>query len=102
MHFLSFHANMHRMSDTIFLAGELGKALEQRRIAAGLTIQALARRAGKSRAVVYRLERGEESSVSSLLAVAAALGVSFKLETAGLPTLRETAGFFDEEDDDAS
>lgn len=90
------------MRDTILLQSELGRALERRRLEAGHSIQSLARAAGKSRAVIYRLERGEASEVSSLLAVAAALGLALKLEKAELPTLGETAGFFDEEDDDGT
>lgn len=65
-----------------------------------MSIKGLADRAGKSRAVVYRLERGEESSVSSLMAVMAALGLNVRLTRATLPTLEETAGFFTDDDDD--
>lgn len=89
------------MRDTFSTPLALGQALAAQRRQAGLSIKAVAERAGKSRAVVYRLERGEESSVSSLLAVLGALKLAVRLEGAELPTLAETAGFFDEEDDDA-
>lgn len=90
------------MSDSILLPTDLGRQLRAHREAQGLTISALAQRAGKSRPVLYRLENGEESSLSSFLAVAAALGLTLQLARAALPTLGDTAGFFtDDEDDDA-
>lgn len=59
----------------------------------------LAARAGKVREVVYRLEAGEESTVSSLLAVLGALGLAMRLERSGLPTAEEVARRFQEDDD---
>lgn len=88
------------MHSTIRLPHELGRELTSRRNEAGLTIKELARRAGKSRAVIYRLERGEESSLTSLLAVTAALGLSLRLDAAELPTLEETRDFFSDDEDD--
>lgn len=90
---------MHRMNYTIRLPQELGRELESHRTTAGLTIKELARRAGKSRAVIYRLERGEDTSLTSLLAVTAALGLSLRLDTAELPTLEDTRGFFSEDEE---
>jgi len=101
MHFYVNAGKMHRMSSSIVLQADLGKLLSQRRIEAGHSIQSLAKAAGKSRAVIYRLERGEPSEVSSLLAVVAALGLSLTFQKAELPTLAETAGFFDEDGDAA-
>jgi HTH-type transcriptional regulator / antitoxin HipB len=82
------------MRDTVFLPAELGQQLRRVRESHGLTVKSLAEKAGKSRPVIYRLENGEESSLSSFLAVAAALGLTIQLVRASLPTLEETAGFF--------
>lgn len=61
----------------------------------------LAERAGKVREVVYRLEAGEDTTVSSLMAVLGALGLAMRLEPAGLPSAKDIARRF-QEDDDAS
>lgn len=59
----------------------------------------LAARAGKVREVVYRLEAGEDVTVSSLMAVLGALGLVLRVEPAGLPTAAEVARRFAEDDD---
>ena len=59
----------------------------------------LANRAGKVREVVYRLESGGDSTVSSLMAVLGALGLAIRLERVGLPTAKEVARRFQEDDD---
>lgn len=87
------------MTDTIRLADELGRQLRERRVALGMGKAELAARAGKVREVVYRLEAGEESTVSSLLAVLGALGLAMRLERSGLPTAEEVARRFQEDDD---
>ena len=61
----------------------------------------LAEKAGKVREVIYRLEAGEESTVSSLLAVMGALGLVMRMDRAGLPTGNEVAARFMEDDDAA-
>ena len=60
----------------------------------------LAQRAGKVREVVYRLEAGEDTTVSSLMAVLAALGLVMRLENAGLPSAEEVARRFQLDDED--
>lgn len=87
------------MTDTIRLADELGRQLREHRVALGMGKAELAARAGKVREVVYRLEAGEESTVSSLLAVLGALGLAMRLERSGLPTAEEVARRFQEDDD---
>ncbi len=62
----------------------------------------LADKAGKVREVVYRLETGEDATVSSLLAVMGALGLVLRIEQAGLPSAGEVATRFLDEDGDAS
>lgn len=88
------------MADTIRLPDELGKLLKAQREAAGLSKKELAQRAGKVREVIYRLEDGEDTTVSSLLAVLAALGLGLRIEKAGLPTMQEVAARFSADEDD--
>lgn len=92
------------MTDSIRFPNELGSRLRERRLALGLSKKDLARRAGKVREVIYRLERGEDVTLSSLMAVLEALGLVMRLEQAGLPTMQEVAARFrlDEDDEDAS
>lgn len=92
---------MQAMTDTIRLPDELGRQLRARREALGLSKSALAEKAGKVREVVYRLEAGQDTTISSLLAVLGALGLVLRIETAGLPSASEVAARFLEEDDDA-
>lgn len=89
------------MTGIIRLPDDLGHLLRARREELGLSKSALADKAGKVREVVYRLEAGEEATVSSLLAVAAALGLSLRLERAGLPSASEVSARFEDDDDAA-
>jgi HTH-type transcriptional regulator/antitoxin HipB len=91
---------MQAMAYTIRLQDELGQELKRRREAARLSKSELAQRAGKVREVIYRLEAGEDVTVSSLLAVLAALGLALRIDEAGLPTMEEVAARFSEEEDD--
>lgn len=93
---------MQAMTDNIRLPDELGQQLQTHRKALGLSKSALAEKAGKGREVIYRLEAGEDSTVSSLLAVMGALGLVMRMERAGLPSASEVAARFMEEDDDAA
>lgn len=92
------------MTDTIRLQDELGRLIKERRESLRLNKKQLAERAGKVREVVYRLESGEDVTVSSLLAILSALGLGLRIERAGLPTSAEVAARFarDEDDDEAS
>ncbi len=90
------------MTDIIRLPDELGLCLRHRREALGLSKSALAEKAGKVREVVYRLEAGEDTTVSSLLAVLAAMGLAIRLERVGLPTAEEVAARFMDDDDDVA
>lgn len=90
------------MTDMVRLPDELGNRLRARREALGMSKSELASKAGKVREVVYRLEAGEDTTVSSLLAVLGALGMGLRLERAGLPSAQEVARRFadDGEGDD--
>lgn len=92
---------MQAMTDNIRLPDELGQQLQAHRKARGLSKSALAERAGKVREVIYRLEAGEDTTVSSLMAVMGALGLVMRMERAGLPTASEVAARFMEDDDAA-
>ena len=89
------------MTDNIRLPDELGRQLRSHRESLGMGKSELAEKAGKVREVVYRLEAGEDTTVSSLMAVLAALGLVMRLERVGLPSAKEVARRF-QEDDDAS
>lgn len=92
---------MQAMTGNIRLPAELGELLQQRREALGLSKKAVAERAGRVREVVYRLEGGEEASVSSLFDVLRALNMAMRLEPVGLPTMEEVAAAFNKDDDAA-
>jgi HTH-type transcriptional regulator/antitoxin HipB len=89
------------MTDNIRLPSDLGQQLRARREALGIGKSELAAKAGKVREVVYRLESGEDTTVTSLLAVLSALGLTMRLVPAGLPSAAEVARRFQEEDSDA-
>lgn len=93
---------MQAMTDIIRLQDELGAQLRQQREALGLSKSQLADKAGKVREVIYRLEAGQDTTVSSLLAVLGALGMALRLERTGLPSASDVARRFqlDDEDDD--
>ena len=93
---------MQAMADNIRLPDELGQQLRTRREALGLSKSALAERAGKVREVIYRLESGKDTTVSSMFAVMGALGLVMRLEKGGLPTASEVAALFLDDDDEAS
>lgn len=87
------------MADKVRLPDELGRRLREQREALGMSKSELAQKAGKVREVIYRLEAGEDSTVSSLLAVLGALGLALRLERAGLPSASEVAARFQDDDD---
>jgi len=87
------------MNDKICLPDELGHRLREQREALGLSKSALAQKCGKVREVVYRLEAGQDTTVSSLMAVLGALGLAMRLESVGLPSANEVARRFQEDDD---
>ena len=91
---------MQVMTDKIRLPDELGMQLRERRKVLGMSKSELAQRAGKVREVIYRLEAGEDVTVSSLIAVLSALKLAICLEPAGLPTAAEVARRFAEDDDE--
>ena len=77
---------MSGMSDIQTLA-DLGQSVRAARLAAGLTTVDVAQVSGRSRDVLHRLESGRDVSVSSLLAILAAIGQQIELAAAARPTL---------------
>lgn len=87
------------MTDILRLPDELGRALSEHRKALGISKSALAEKSGKVREVVYRLEAGEDTTVSSLMAVLGAMGLALQLVRVGLPTAEEVSRRFQDDDD---
>jgi HTH-type transcriptional regulator/antitoxin HipB len=85
---------MSSMKDTIRLPSELGQAIKEARLAANLSIAEVAKKAGRVRDVIYRVEAGEDTSVTSLFAVLSALQLHLRLEKEGMPTLAQVQSRF--------
>jgi HTH-type transcriptional regulator / antitoxin HipB len=79
---------MSGMSDIQTLA-ELGQAVRAARLAAGLTTVEVARESGRSRDVLHRLENGQDVSVSSLMAILAAMQRHIELASLTRPSLSD-------------
>jgi ribosome-binding protein aMBF1 (putative translation factor) len=80
------------------LAGQVRARREQ----LGLTKKGLAERAGKVREVIYRIEDGQDVTVSSLVDVLRVLGLKLALVPAGIPSMEDVAEAFSRDDDDAA
>ncbi|MBB4844204.1 transcriptional regulator with XRE-family HTH domain [Paucibacter oligotrophus] len=96
---------MSFMKDVIRLPSDLGRALMLERKARKMKATDIALRAGRARDVLYRLEQGEDVTLSSLMAILGAMGLTIRLERAGMPTLEEVQrrfGSVDEDGDDAA
>ena len=98
LHKQDLAVSLQAMTDTIRLPDELGQQLREQRKAQGMSKSALAARAGKVREVVYRLEAGEDVTVSSLMAVLGALRLAIRIERVGLPTAEEVARRFQDDE----
>jgi HTH-type transcriptional regulator/antitoxin HipB len=96
---------MSFMKDVIRLPSDLGRAVRLERKASKMKAIDVALRAGRARDVLYRLEQGDDVTVSSLLAILGAMGLTIRLERVGMPTLEEVQqrfGSLDEDDDAAA
>ncbi|MCW7541918.1 helix-turn-helix domain-containing protein [Aquabacterium sp. A7-Y] len=87
------------MSDTIRLLHDAGSAVRKLRKVKRVPASRLADISGKSRDTLHRLERGEDVSLSTFLAVLSALGCGIDIKELGRPTLEEMSRRFAEEDD---
>ena len=93
------------MKDKIRIPHDLGRAVMEIRKTSGLKATDIARNYGRSRNVLNRLERGEDVTVASLMDILRVMGLTLRLERAGLPSLAEMTARFsnlDDEDGDAS
>ena len=94
---------MFTIMDKIRLPIDLGKAIAQYREDNKLSAVAISSKAGRSRTVLHKLERGEDVTVASLFDILRAMGLCLGLQKAGMPTLDEMQRrFADEGDDDAA
>lgn len=84
------------MSVTLRTPADLGRALRELRESRKLTTVELARRSGRSRDLIYRLESGRDISSSALFDILRALDSSIEIRRAGLPTLDEMKERFQE------
>lgn len=73
------------MTDTLRWPDELGRQLRPQQEALGLSPSKTAVKSGKVCEVIYRLEAGEDTTVSSWLAVLGGWGLAMRLESVGLP-----------------
>lgn len=89
------------MSDTINLLSDLGRQVRALRRASGLTTTEIASASGRSRDVLNRLERGQDVSVSSLLAILAAIGHGVVVQPKGRPTLEQMRARFSQDELDS-
>ena len=88
------------MADSIRLLSDLGPAVKRARVGRRLSPMEKAKRSGRSRATLYRLEGGEDVSVSVLLDILRSTGHALAIVPAGMPTLEEIQERFGQEDDD--
>ncbi len=93
---------MWRMKDKIRLPIELGEAIKAERKASRLKATDVASRSGRARNVLYRLERGEDVTVGSLLDILRAMNLTVRLERLGMPTIDEVQRRFAQDEDDAA
>jgi len=94
---------MFIIMDKIRLPADLGKAIAKHRGDNNLSAIAVSTKAGRSRTVLHKLERGEDVTVSSLFDILRAMDLCLSLQKAGMPTLEEMQRRFAAEDDqDAS
>jgi len=84
------------------LPAELSAQVVARREQMGLTKKGLADRAGKVREVIYRIEEGQDVTVSSLMDVLRVLGLKLVLVPAGIPSIEDVAKAFNEDEDEDS
>ncbi len=82
------------MKDKIRISADLGENIRETRIAAGIRTIEVAKRSGRSRDILSRLERGEDVTVSALLDILRAMGWTIRLERLGMPTLDEMRARF--------
>jgi len=82
------------MTDKLRTLADIGTEVRRLRRQSPFGTVEIAARSGRSRDVLNRLERGEDVSLSSLLAILSSLGHAIEIVPAGPPTLDEMARRF--------
>ena len=93
---------MSIMTDKLRTPQDLGQALKTLRQERKLKAIDIGVHSGRSRDVLNRLEKGRDVTVHSLFDILRAMGLSVRIENAGMPTLEEMQARFAEDDDDAT
>jgi HTH-type transcriptional regulator / antitoxin HipB len=93
-------SNLKRVAfkSTPKLSAELGAQVVERRRQMGLRKKGLADRAGKVPEVIYRIEAGQDVTMSSLVDALRVLGLKLALVPAGIPSLEDVAKAFNEDE----
>lgn len=86
--------------DKLRLPSDLGEAIKRHRKTHKLKSTEISQKAGRSRDILNRLERGEDVTVKSMFDILRAMGLSIRLEPAGMPTLAEMRERFGGDTDD--
>ena len=89
---------MSIVMDTLSTSAALGQAVRELRLQNGLKASDIAARAGRSRDILYRLERGQDLTVSAMLDILRAMGQTLALVPARMPTLEEMRKQFGSEE----
>lgn len=88
------------MKDVLRLPIDLGRAIKKARQDANLSVTEVAKRAGRVRDVIYRIEAGEDATIASLFSVLSVLQLQLRLDKAGMPTLEQVQARFGALEDD--
>jgi len=89
------------MKDIIRTPIDLGQQVKALRAESGLGVVEIARKSGRSRDVLNRLEKGADVSLSSLLDLLQTLGHTIAIVPLGRPSLQEMRRRFGADDDEA-
>jgi len=91
---------MSSIMDKINALTRLGEAVRECRTAAGLKATEVARRSGRSRDILHRLETGQDISASALLDILRAMDSALQIVPAGLPSMAQMRQRFAVDDDE--
>jgi transcriptional regulator with XRE-family HTH domain len=85
--------------DILRTPGDIGAAVRAARLERRLTAVEVARRSGRSRDILHRLENGGDISLRALTDILQAMGCALELRDAGPPTLEEMRARYAVDDD---
>lgn len=89
-----------QMKDIISHPADLNAVFRQAREGQGLTVVELARRSGRARTLIHRLESGGDVTVASLLDLLRAMNLGLRIEPLAAPTLDEVRARFGGDDEE--